>query len=150
MSPEIEPGTHVMMETISYQLGSPQRGDVVVFDPVTMPEFATQQKGLHLKRLVGLPGETLQLSNGVLWVNGAPTQLKNRKGPLVYQPLPFRIQRLKRSDETVKIPEGSYFVLGDNSTNSYDSRMFGFVPRAAIVGRVFYRYWPWQERGAVQ
>ncbi|MCX5656941.1 MAG: signal peptidase I [Candidatus Omnitrophica bacterium] len=111
----------------------PERGDVVVF------RYPLEPKRDFIKRLIGKPGETVKIENGFIYINGeridSPPAIKqtyyyNNHGDYGTGP------------EGTKIPEDSYFVLGDNSAYSQDSRYWGFVPRKYLLGKAMVIYWP--------
>jgi signal peptidase I len=147
MAPAIQAGDHVVMEHLTYWRHSPQRGDIAVFATDKIPRLGRQT---YVKRLVGLPGETLRLNNGALYVNGERISLRNKAGEINYVFLPSFSKYLRNAKDTVTVPPGCYFVLGDNSERSADSRMWGFVPAASVVGRIVWCYWPIQNAGGVE
>lgn len=111
--------------------GAPQRGDIVVFK---LPQSPSRNL---IKRVVGLPGEMVEIKERKVFING-----KSLKEPYVVAPPNYYLSpRL--------IPPGHYFLLGDNRNNSYDSHSFGAVPRANIIGKAFLRYWPLEDFGLV-
>lgn len=149
MSPAIKPGDHFFSENFSYVLGSPKRGDIIVFktDNLPMPPPPT----IYVKRLVGLPGDTLRLVNSNLFVNGTELSLSNAAGKIHYVQPPSSMARFLIADsQTVTVPAGHYFVLGDNSANSADSRYLGFVPVQNVLGRAALMFWPAGRIGAIQ
>ena len=112
-------------------------------------------KTLYIKRVAGLPGERLRILNGRIYANDVPspmTNITNINGEIVYESVPFGPPQtyLSSSNEAVTIPTNAYFVIGDNSTNSYDSRYWGFVRSRNILGRICYCYWPPQNVGKVK
>ena len=123
MQPNLMPAERLVIEKISYWFREPARGDIVV---LALPDISE----LLSKRIVALPGETLEIRDGEVWINGAPLE----------EPYVFN------RDETwygpLTLGPDTYFVMGDNRANSNDSRVFGPVPRQAIVGRAWLRYWP--------
>ncbi|MBI2625464.1 signal peptidase I [Candidatus Parcubacteria bacterium] len=130
MEPTFADGEYLLIDEISYSFRSPERGEVVVF------RFPQNESQFFIKRIIGLPGETVQIRGGAVWiVNGS-------------NPAGMRLVELySRSPEsggetTIILGDGEYFVLGDNRTVSYDSRRWGPVPRRDIVGRVWVRAWP--------
>jgi signal peptidase I len=134
MLPSLVQGQRVFVESFSYLIGNPARGDVVAFSPEGLP--AIPDRSINLKRVAGLPGEHIRIDQGHLYLNGAEVVLTNRRGPIAYHWPPGP---RTGSFTNLTIPPGQYFVLGDNSTNSLDSRYWGFVPRTAIRGRVWMR-----------
>jgi len=115
----------------------PKRGDVIVFK---YPEDRSKD---FIKRLIGVPGDEIQVRDKRVYVNGNlyanPHEV--HKDP---QTLP---RELNKRDNLgpVRVPANSFFVMGDNRDNSYDSRFWGFVPQADVVGRAFIKYWSWDQ-----
>ena len=116
-----------------------KRGDVIVF---IYPE---DPKKDFIKRLVGLPGETVEIKNGSIYINGQPLV-----GPVFNQRYYYNRGDLGSEGQKISIPKDSYFVLGDNSASSKDSRYWGFVPRKYIIGKAIFRYWPLKTMGRVK
>lgn len=114
-------------------LREPKRGDVVVF---VYPE---DPKKDYIKRLVAVGGETVEIVNGSILVNGEPLTDPAFNGRYYYN-----TDRGEYGQEgsVITVPENSYFVLGDNSASSMDSRYWGFVPEKNLVGKAFVIYWP--------
>jgi signal peptidase I len=145
MTPAVSPGDHILMEGFTFLFGKPHRGDIVVFRTAGIESLPQDQ--IYVKRIAGEPGDHVRISDGKLFVNEKPVSLSNALGEIVYS-LPLRTEKLVKTDVTV--PNGCYFVLGDNSTNSLDSRYWGSVRRENIIGRVAYCYFPPQRRGRVK
>jgi signal peptidase I len=153
MKPAVNKGDSIFVEGFTYLLRKPMRGDVVAFETsgvsgIIPPPGTTSQ--VFLKRVAGLPGETLQIANGQLIVNGTPTPLYNETGPIHYTNLSYPTGMLQTPTESVVVPPDMYFVLGDNSPNSADSRLWGFVPAKNIVGRVALRFLPLKQIGPIK
>ena len=148
MAPALLPGDHFMMEGLTYVVRKPHRGDIIVFktDGMQAPLPAGQ---IYIKRVVGEPGERLRLTEGKLYVNDKPISLRNAAGEIVYVSSPWSKYLVSGSD-TVMVPDGHYFVLGDNSTNSSDSRIWGFVPARNVMGRAGICYWPRNRIGGIE
>ena len=130
-------GDRVLVDRISWRFSDPQRGDVVVFQE--------PQTGLVLiKRVVGMPGDTISLRDGEVYVNGAPLAepyiLTESSKPVPTEP--FINDFAWSLQEPYTVPAGAYFMMGDNRINSADSREFGPVALEAMVGPAFARYWP--------
>lgn len=123
MAPTLEAGDRVLTDKLAYRVSEPQRGELAVFEA---------GDGLNAKRVAGLAGDTVEIRDGVLHVNGEP----RRESYVDY--------RLNDGNffgpETV--PEGHVFVLGDNRSNSLDSRSLGPIPEESLVGEVRLRVWP--------
>jgi signal peptidase I len=118
---------------ICYDFESPKRGDIVVFN--TPPEAKVQcgSGGVYVKRLIGMPGDTLQEKNGYIYING---KLLNEP----YIKSTYRDYGVNFGP--VHIPKGQYFMMGDNRAESCDSRKWGTVPRKDFIGKVIATYWP--------
>ncbi|MBM3249494.1 MAG: signal peptidase I [Candidatus Omnitrophica bacterium] len=115
-------------------VGDLQRGDVIVF---IYPE---DPKKDFIKRLVGLPGETVEIKNGTIYINGYPLT-DSVFGRIFY----YNMGDFEKSGFKINVPGDSYFVLGDNSASSKDSRYWGFVPRKNIIGKAMIIYFPPQR-----
>ncbi|HYD35585.1 MAG TPA: signal peptidase I [Vitreimonas sp.] len=139
MVPYFLSGEYVLTDKISYRLRDPQRGDIVVFHA---PETANCPKGTgcdFIKRVLAVPGESVQVDNNHIIVNGTPIQ--ETYIPADYQTLPGAYTKNK----TVTLGPDEYFVVGDNRTYSSDSRAWGPIRKTDIVGRAFFRYWPFSK-----
>lgn len=127
----------------SYRLpgfGEPQRGDVVVF---VYPEDRSKD---FIKRLIALGGETVEIRDGHIYVNGRLVDDPRIKDRYYYHcACPYGHEGLK-----IKVPQDSYFVLGDNSKSSKDSRFWGFVPKKLLIGRAEMIYWPLNRIRVIQ
>lgn len=141
MAPTLAPGDRVLTNKVVYDFADPDRGDLVVFESVD------ERKDEEIvKRVVGLPGEELSVQEGVLTVNGDPPS----------EPYLLATQESPTTRETpgidsfgpIVVPQNHVFVMGDNRTNSYDSRFFGPVPEENLVGEVSLRFWPPGRLGA--
>jgi signal peptidase I len=142
MDPTIETGEFVYVNVHAYGSGvAPARGDLVVFRTRAVPAIETRngESALFLKRVVGLPGETISIVNGMLVVNGVvPPELER----LRYVTFDVPGGNLSHEGATFTVPQGTVYVLGDNSENSYDSRFWGPVPLKALHGRADGCVWP--------
>lgn len=135
MLPTLEINDRLIIDKLGYRFTEPERGDVVVFNPTE--ELSQQYKDAFIKRIIGLPGETLEVRDGQVFVNGEPIE----ENYIAEEP------QYNWGPET--IPEDNYLVLGDNRNNSYDSHYWGFVPREKIIGRAIVRFWPLGRMGGV-
>jgi signal peptidase I len=136
MTPTLLVGDRVLVNKLSYDLHDVHRGDIVVFKAPPGEETA-QIKDL-VKRVVGLPGDTIEGRGGTIYING-----KQLAEPY----LPKGTESRTFAEE--KVPAGHYFVLGDNRQNSKDSTYFGAIKSNLIVGRVFLRIWPLNRVGTL-
>lgn len=126
MQPTFLSGEYLIVDEISYRLNQPQRGEVVVF------RYPKDPSQFYIKRIIGLPGETVTIKQGVVSINGV--QLSEPYIPAGT----FG----EWTSDPVTLQSDEYFLMGDNRTNSLDSRYFGPVTRKFIVGRVWLRGWP--------
>jgi signal peptidase I len=122
----------VLANRFIYHFRSPHRGEIIVFNtPKAAAEAACNASGTFVKRLIGLPGETVKEKDGFLFINGKP--LSERY---------IQANRRDHQSGTWFVPKGHYFFMGDNRRESCDSRRWGSVPRKNIIGEVFMTYWP--------
>ena len=124
-------GDRVLVSKVDYRIGAPARGDIVVFQPTTDSSIP------YVKRVAAVAGDTVDLRDGVLYVNGTQADFAGAHGvttvqsPAVTYPL--------------KVPADSFFALGDNRQASSDSRSFGPQPVGNIIGKVILRFWPFDR-----
>jgi signal peptidase I len=124
MLPTIEDGEYIMVSKAAYFFGQPHRGDIIVFDSPQEPRSDL------IKRIIGLPGDTVEITDGRVIINSTPLTESYTLEPPHY---------LMMAEQ---IPAGNYFVLGDNRNNSSDSHRGWTVPRQNIVGKAWITYWP--------
>jgi signal peptidase I len=136
MEPTLMIGDRILVDKLSYHLHAVHRGDIVVFGRPPGEQASENVQDL-VKRVVGLPGETIWSSAGQVFVQGPDTGNK-----VVTVPEPVPGTQLGPPIHRFTLPKDDYYVLGDNRTNSDDSRYFGPIPRSLIVGRVVMRIWP--------
>lgn len=132
MVPTFEDAQYLIIDELTYRFAQPHRGDVVIF------RYPRDPSQFFIKRIIGLPGETVHISPSGISVtkpDGTVEQLDES----------YVVNKGNGGDQTYTIPLGSYFVLGDNRPASSDSRAWGFVPREDIVGRAFLRLLPIQS-----
>jgi signal peptidase I len=128
MEQTLEPGQYVLIDKLSPRWSNYARGDIVVFWP---PEGSREVP--FIKRVIGLPGDKVEIHDGSVFVNGV--QLAE---PYVFG----GPTEAAAAGESVIVPPDSYFALGDHRSDSTDSRSFGFIKKADIIGRAVIRYWP--------
>jgi signal peptidase I len=133
MSPELKDGERILVNKFLYYFGDIERGDVVVFWYPEDPELS------FIKRVVALPGETVEIRSGTAFVNGRPLD----------EPFVSGTNADLRSYPPHEVRPGHFFVLGDNRKGSNDSRSWGLVPERYIYGKAFLRIWPPREVGVV-
>lgn len=124
MVPTLENQQFLVVSKLSYRLGEPQRGDIVVFED---PHNSTRKL---IKRVIGLPGEVVEIQRGAVYINGEQLEEPYVNGPGYYSVPP------------TPIPAGDYYVLGDNRSNSSDSHSWGTLSGETIVGKAWLSYWP--------
>jgi len=136
MAPNFATGDYLIVDEVSYRFSSPQRGDVVVFSTNFIPGYTHQR---FIKRIIGLPGETVDIKNGsVQIIKDGKTTILDEK----YLPRPGGSPLKTYGDKNITLNPDEYFVLGDNREYSYDSRMWGVVPKEDIIGKAFLRIFP--------
>ncbi|HVN54720.1 MAG TPA: signal peptidase I [Anaerolineaceae bacterium] len=126
MLPTLQPGEFVLINKLAYKVGTPSRGDIIVF------HYPRDPKEDYIKRVIGLPGDTVVIENGHVTVND---QVLTE---------PYIAAQPTYSSRTV-VPENSLFVLGDNRNQSSDSHSWGSVPYDLVVGKAVFIYWPLQN-----
>ncbi len=131
MVPTFLDGEFVIVDKISYNFKDPARGDIVVFHYPIDPEQE------YIKRVIGLPGDHLTVRGGEVYVNGE----------VLAEPY---IAAAPNYEFDAVVPEGEYFVLGDNRNNSSDSHNWGAVPENYLVGKAIFVYWPLNELGVIK
>ena len=129
MFPTFEDKQYLIVDEISYKLGDINRGDVVIF------KYPLDTKKYYIKRIIGLPNETIDIKDGKVFVI-------NKENPDGFELDDSFIQNISKDTGHYELQNDEYFVLGDNRTNSSDSRFWGPVPKKLLVGRAFLRLFP--------
>lgn len=132
MEPTILIGDRLWTDKLFLRFNPVQRGDIVIFDPPILSDTP------YVKRVVGMPGDLFEVQAGKVWING-----KILSEPYIRQEPWYNYG-------PVKVPEGSYVVLGDNRNESNDSHLFGLVTRDRIKARAVFRFWPLHRMGNVE
>lgn len=145
MAPAVSAGDHIIMEGMTFLRRSPHRGDIIVFKT---DGLAISPPSVFIKRVAGEPGDHLRLSDGKLYINDKQVTLSNAVGEITYDLPPQLSNSGLQTDVTV--PEGCFYVLGDNSLNSSDSRFWGSVPRKNIMGIGSLCIWPPRRMGKIK
>ena len=133
MEPNFQEGECIMVNKVCYHSSGPQRGDVVVFNPPFQSQYP------YIKRVIGLPGETVEIRTGKVFINGIPLEEDE-----------YIKERPNYTMPVMQVPENQYFVLGDNRNNSNDSSHDWTVPPDNIIGRAWFIYWPPSSLGVVK
>ncbi len=132
MKPTLQVGDRILVNKFIYKFKEPQRGDIIVF------KYPEDEKKDYVKRLIAVGGERIGIKDSDIYINGQRVED------------PFEIRKIRyynrppygSQGKEITVPENSYYVLGDNSGSSRDSRYWGFVPRKNVVGKAFFLYWP--------
>lgn len=124
MEPTLLPGDRIWTDKLLLRFRALERGDIVIFDPPVPSDIP------YIKRIIGLPGETVEVRRGRVWVDGRPLAEGYTAEPPAYRYGP------------ITIGEDQYLVLGDNRNRSEDSHFFGLISRADIKSQALWRYWP--------
>jgi signal peptidase I len=132
MQPNFTDDQFLIVSRVNYMFGQPERGDIIVFH---YPRNVEQD---YIKRVIGLPGETVELRGQQIYINGEPLD-----EPYINEPCEARLC----GDESWVLGADEYFVMGDNRNHSQDSRVFGPVSEQFIVGEALLRYWPPEDWG---
>ena len=133
-------GDNLIVDKLSYRFHDPERFDIIVFP------FQFQDNTYYIKRIIGLPGETVQImDDGSIYINGE--KLEENYGMEVIKP-----ETIGRAAEPIELGDDEYFVMGDNRNNSSDSRtdMVGNITRENIIGKAWLRIWPVSDFGVLQ
>lgn len=133
MRPTFMEGDRIFVDKVSYRFHEPERGDIIVF------KYPEDRKKDFVKRLVGMPGETLQIKDGKVYVDGDVLEESPFSDYYYYNRPDWEYGQ---ENINIKIPQDHYFVLGDNSAQSSDSRNWGFVHHKNLVGKAFVIWWP--------
>ena len=131
MEPNFQEGQRILVSKIAYRLHEPERGDVIILHPPFNPE------AVYIKRIIALPGDTVEVKMGAVYVNDSKLD-----EPYIKEPPTYTLDK-------EKIPENEYFVLGDNRNNANDSHKGWTLPRQNIIGKAWLSFWPPKEWGLV-
>ena len=139
MLPTLEIGDRLIVEKLSYYSHPPQRGDIIVFaPPPQLQEQGFEPDQAFIKRVIGLPGNTVEVKNGHVFID---RQLLTEN---------YIAEAPNYPMSEMVVPPGQFFVMGDNRNNSNDSHIWGFLPKANIIGHACFRFWPLERFGGVR
>jgi len=133
MEPTLMIDDRLIVEKLTFDFTKPTRGQIIVF----MPPPSAHSDQAFIKRLIGMPGDTIEIANGQVIINGVP-----QNEPYIAAPPDYYMA--KRT-----VPPGNYFMMGDNRNNSADSHVWGFLPRENIIGHAVFRFWPLNRIGLI-
>jgi signal peptidase I len=138
MDPTLHIGDRLIVDKVSYRLHPPHRGDIVVFmPPPQLAEFGYGRGQAFIKRIIGEPGHSVQVTGGQVLLDGSPLDEAYLLEPPHYEMVP------------VAVPPGYVFVMGDNRNDSNDSHVWGVLPQQNIIGRAWLRFWPLKRLGKI-
>lgn len=131
MFPTFHNNDYIITEDVSYKFAVPKKGDVIVF------HNPKNEADDFIKRVMALPGDTIQIQNNTVFVNGQPVNEYYLKPDVITYPGQYLTE-----GKIVKVQPGEYFAFGDNREHSSDSREWGPIPKKELIGKAFFRYWP--------
>ena len=132
MRPTLIEGDRILVNKFIYHFRPPRRGEIIVF------RYPEDPKRPFIKRLAGLGGETLELRDGKVLIDGTPLEDAGVLGTNHY----YNQGTFAQPRQAIHVPEGAFYVLGDNSQSSHDSRWWGFVPKRLVIGQAVCVFWP--------
>ncbi|MBE9128659.1 signal peptidase I [Coleofasciculus sp. LEGE 07092] len=138
MAPTLAVSDRLVVEKLSYRFHPPAMGEIIVFDPPPQLQIQGYSKNqAFIKRVIGTPGQTVQIQDGTVYLNGTPLEEDYIAAPPDYQMA------------AVRVPDGQLFVMGDNRNNSNDSHVWGFLPIPNVIGHACFRFWPPSRFGSL-
>ena len=144
MVPTFNDGDYLLTDKISYKIGEPKRGDVIVFHA---PPAANCPQGTgcdFIKRVLALPGEQVEIRDNGIWINSVKLEEPYLPKDILIEPGTYT------QGKVIYLQPNEYMAIGDNRPYSSDSRTWGPVRRSEIVGKVFFRYWPISQMGVIK
>lgn len=150
MRPTLMEGDKLFVNKYVYRFHSPERGDIIVFrypgNPKNPSETEQDRKKDYIKRLVAFGGETVEIRDGRIYIDGKVLDDPQRFGKFYY----YNHEDYGGPYQKILVPQNFYYVLGDNSANSTDSRFWGFVPKKNLIGKAVFRWWPPKKVGPLK
>jgi len=134
MVPTLKIGDRLFVDKISYRLHDIERGDIIVFEAPTSSHLEEDL----IKRVIGLPGDSVQIKDGIVYVNDQALDE------------PYEEEKPREDFAKIIVPEQSFFVMGDNRNNSNDSRYWGCVPQDMVIGKAVFRFFPFDRIEVVE
>lgn len=138
MFPNFYDGEYLLTDKISYRLNQPKQGEVIIFKAPKNEDYD------YIKRIIGLPGDAIRISNGKVYLNS-----KLLKEAYLPPGLETAAGDFWQEGKSLTIPANNFFVMGDNRAHSSDSRDWGPVPKENIIGKAWFRYWPPNQIGLI-
>jgi signal peptidase I len=137
MEPTLQVGDRILVDKISANWQAPAYGDILIFYPPASPAIDDNSKA-YIKRLIGMGGDRIMVANGKVYRNGTPLN-----EPYIAEPPVYTMR-------TVTVPQGNYWMMGDNRNHSNDSHVWGFLPQQNVIGKAVFRFFPLGDRlGAI-
>ena len=138
MDPTLHIGDRLLIEKVSYRFHRPHYGDIVVFEPPPqLQAIGYRREQAFIKRVIGLPGDTIRVSQGQVYRNQQPLNE------------PYILASPQYEMRSVTVPDDALFVMGDNRNDSNDSHIWGFLPMGNVIGHATLRFWPVNNLGTV-
>ncbi len=131
MKPTLNENDRIFVNKYIYRFNQPQRGDIIVF------RYPEDPKKDFIKRLIAVGGETVEIKEGNIFIDGKQVQ-----DPLITKIFYYNRGDYGETNQKIAVPKDNFYMLGDNSNSSRDSRYWGFVPKKYIIGKAIFRYWP--------
>lgn len=139
-------GQLILTDKITYRFQTPKRGEVIVF------KYPLNKSYDYIKRVIGLPGESIMLVDSKIYIynSESPDGEILNESAYISDTVITQGRAFLEEGQKIAIPDDSYFVMGDNRSESSDSRTWGFVPKKNIIGRSYFRYWPPNQIGLIK
>jgi signal peptidase I len=140
MEPSLQVGDRIAVEKLTHRWQLPQRRQIIIFYPPFRDPDGDAKA--YIKRVIGLPGDRINIHDGKLFLNG-----KAQIEPYIAEPMSYLLPNPELDMGEITVPEGYLWVMGDNRNNSNDSHVWGFLPQQNIIGRAIFRFFPFDQFG---